>query len=205
METDIINYDGVYTITPQGDIYSYKQKKKRKLKPQKASQSKKGYFQVRLFEVGGGDVMGKLQYVHRLVWETFKGDIPEGKQIDHIDGDTSNNSIDNLQVLTPRKNMDKYNRNKWGPTIRDRRDEFIKLYKELGTYKKVSETTGIAYQRIYRTIKDVIHYRDSATGKYKTRRYSDIDDEFTNGGDRRRFNKPPQNKKRDDKGRFMPD
>jgi len=97
-EVDILGYDGMYTITTEGDVFSYKQKKKRKLKPQKASQSKKGYFQVRLF-LGDGDYMGKLQYVHRLMWLTFKGDIPQGYEMDHIDGDTSNNSLDNLPLL----------------------------------------------------------------------------------------------------------
>lgn len=184
MEIHILGFDGHYGITKEGDVFSYKYNKKRKLKPQRATQSKKGYFQVRLF-TGQGDTLGKLYYVHRLVYENFKGDIPQGKQIDHIDGDTTNNSIDNLQVLTPRKNMDKFNVKMWGPTIRTRRDEFIKLYEQLGSYQAVSDATGIAYQRIYRVIKDVIHYKDYETGKYKTRRYSNIDDKYTRG-DRRK-------------------
>ena len=178
MELDIVGYDGIYTITPQGDVFSYKYKKKRKLKPQKASQSKKGYYQVRLFQ-GKGDYMGTLYYVHRLVYENFKGDIPEDKQIDHVDGDTSNNAVENLQILTPRENLKKYNNKKHGPTLRDRRDEFIKLYKELGTYEKVAQATGLTYQRIYRVIKDIVHYKDHKTGKWLTKRYSDIDDEYT--------------------------
>lgn len=193
METDILGFDGQYTITNQGDVFSYKYRKKRKLKPQKASQSRKGYFQVRLF-TGEGDVMGKLYYVHRLVYENFKGDIPEDKQIDHIDGDTSNNSVDNLQLLTPRKNMEKWNLKKHGPTLRTRRDEFIKLYEKLGTYAKVSEATGLPYQRIYRVIKDIIHYKDFETGKYKTRRYNpNLHDKYTDR-DLRRGNTPPNKK-----------
>ena len=178
METDILGYDGQYTITKQGDVFSHKYRKTRKLKPQKATQSKKGYYQVRLF-AGQGDTMGKLYYVHRLVYEMFKGDIPENKQIDHIDGDTSNNSVDNLQLLTPRKNMDKYNRKKHGVNLRERRDYFIKLYQELGTYEKVSEATGLSYQRIYRVVKDIIHYKDFKTGTFKTRRLSNVDDKYT--------------------------
>ena len=190
MEIDILGFDGQYTITKEGDVFSYKYRKKRKLKPQKATQSRKGYFQVRLF-TGQGDTMGKLYYVHRLVYEMFKGEIPENKQIDHIDGNTSNNHVDNLQLLTPRKNMQKWNVKKHGPTLRTRRDEFIKLYKEFGTYEKVSEITGLSYQRIYRVIKDIVHYKDSKSGKWLTRRWSDIDDEYTRY-DRRRNNIPPQ-------------
>ena len=79
-EIDIVNYDGYYTITKNGDVYSYKNKKKRKLKQQKATQSKKGYYQVRLFGTEG-DKRGKLCYVHRLMWLTFKGDIPKGYEL----------------------------------------------------------------------------------------------------------------------------
>lgn len=37
---------------------------------------------------------------HRVVYETFNGDIPEGMTIDHIDFDKANNHIDNLRVLS---------------------------------------------------------------------------------------------------------
>lgn len=189
MEIDIVGYDGQYTITKEGDVFSYKYRKKRKLKPQKASQSRKGYYQVRLF-TGQGDTMGKLYYVHRLVYETFVGDIPEDKQIDHKDGDTQNNNVDNLQVLTPRKNLLKYNIKKHGPSLRERRNELIELYKKLGSYELVGEAIGVSYQRVYRVIKDIIHYKDK-DGNYKTRRYTDIDDEYTRY-DRRKFNKAPK-------------
>ena len=63
--------------------------------------------------------------VANWVWDTHKGDIPEGKQIDHIDGNTSNNSIDNLQLLTPRQNMTKYIKEAHPDTVRGRRDELI--------------------------------------------------------------------------------
>lgn len=42
--------------------------------------------------------------VHRLVYLTFKGDIPEGMVIDHIDGNTNNNNIDNLRCVTQSDN-----------------------------------------------------------------------------------------------------
>ena len=181
MEIDIVGYDGMYTITKEGDVYSYKikSKGKRKLKQQKATQSPKGYYQVRLF-APQGDKRGRLQYVHRLVYQAFIGDIPEGKQIDHIDSDTTNNRIENLQILTPRENMDKFNKKKFGPSIRNRRDEFVKLYEKLGSYYAVADEVGITYQRIYRVIKDIIHYKDFETGKYLTRRFDgSYDDKYT--------------------------
>jgi hypothetical protein len=40
------------------------------------------------------------QFVHKLVYLTYKGAIPKGHDIDHIDQDHRNNHIDNLQCLT---------------------------------------------------------------------------------------------------------
>lgn len=42
--------------------------------------------------------------VHRLVYRTYKGDIPVGMVIDHIDGNTRNNNIDNLRCVTISEN-----------------------------------------------------------------------------------------------------
>src|SRR4030042_879850 len=42
---------------------------------------------------------GKNKYLHVAIYEKYKGEIPEGSHIHHIDGNTFNNSIDNLQCL----------------------------------------------------------------------------------------------------------
>lgn len=42
--------------------------------------------------------------VHRLIWVLFNGDIPENMVIDHIDGNTLNNSIDNLRCVSKKLN-----------------------------------------------------------------------------------------------------
>lgn len=43
-------------------------------------------------------------YVHRLVFLAWSGPIPEGMQVDHIDGDKLNNSIENLELVSPSEN-----------------------------------------------------------------------------------------------------
>lgn len=193
MEKVIKGYRGKYVVDDNGNVISYAYSKQRKLKPQRASQSRKGYYQVRLFSKEYP--MGRLQYVHRLVWETFKGKISEGKEIDHIDGDTTNNALNNLQVLNPRDNKLKYYKGKdihW----REYRDKFIKKYEELGTYKKVALFFGIDYNVVYRVIRNVVHKKDWNTGKFITVKYDEnITDYYT---------ETPQYKKRkrDDKGRF---
>ena len=47
----------------------------------------------------------KYYWVHRLVWEAFYGPIPEGMEIDHIDGNPSNNSLSNLRAVDHKTNM----------------------------------------------------------------------------------------------------
>jgi hypothetical protein len=50
--------------------------------------------------------------VHRVVWETFNGPIPEGYQIDHKNDNRFDNRIDNLQLLTvAENNMKEHRRN----------------------------------------------------------------------------------------------
>ena len=61
------------------------------------SKNNQGY---RLLHVGN-----KNKKVHRLVWETFKGPIPDGMHVDHINGDRADNRIENLRVATQSENF----------------------------------------------------------------------------------------------------
>lgn len=42
---------------------------------------------------------------HRLIWEAVNGPIPEGMQVNHINGIKTDNRIINLEVVTPRENL----------------------------------------------------------------------------------------------------
>jgi hypothetical protein len=39
-------------------------------------------------------------YLHRYIWSKVNGDIPEGHDIHHRDGNTGNNSIENLECIS---------------------------------------------------------------------------------------------------------
>jgi hypothetical protein len=48
---------------------------------------------------------GKRFLVHRIVWVLNFGSIPSDLQIDHIDGNPFNNTIENLRLVTPSLNQ----------------------------------------------------------------------------------------------------
>ncbi len=183
-----------YVITSEGDVWSKRRNKPRKLKPQKASQSKKGYLQVRLFNehTRRGNVnkdgefkqKGQLHYLHRLVYEHFVGEIPQGLEIDHIDENPQNNNVNNLQVITRRENINKH----WYPNrktnLRLHRDEIIKDYENLKTLKLVSKKWNSSIQLIGRIIKNMYYIKVVEDGKpkWKPRIYdTTINDKWMNG------------------------
>lgn len=61
--------------------------------------------------------------VSHIVWRAFNGDIPKGMQIDHKNNNRKDNSLENLQLLTPSENLKKrfdqgyvvWNKNVTGP------------------------------------------------------------------------------------------
>lgn len=51
-------------------------------------------------------------YLHRFLWETFKGEIPQGYEIDHFDRHRDNNVLNNLRLCTHKENMNNPNTRK---------------------------------------------------------------------------------------------
>jgi hypothetical protein len=98
-----------YFITACGKIYSTKTGKLKRKKTSKRNYKKKNDYDVVHFVKEGKRYK---RFVHRLVWQTWGGDIPEGLQIDHINGVKDDNRIENLQLLTQQENIKKYWENK---------------------------------------------------------------------------------------------
>ena len=95
---DIKGYEGLYAITPEGEVWSYK--KKMFLVPRANS---KGYLRVQLFKDG----QKKWYRVHRLVAEAYIPNPDNLPQVDHIDGNKMHNYLNNLQWITNRDNVRK--------------------------------------------------------------------------------------------------
>lgn len=81
---------GKYIVYTDGRVYS-----KISNKFMKHCMTKAGYYMLG----------SKLGSVHRLVAKTFIGDIPLGMEVNHIDGDKTNNDLSNLEIVTKSENL----------------------------------------------------------------------------------------------------
>lgn len=51
-----------------------------------------------------GDFKGKKFRVHRAIYETFVGEIPDGYEVDHINTVRDDNRLENLRAVTHKEN-----------------------------------------------------------------------------------------------------
>lgn len=98
---DIPGYEGLYQISDYGCVRSLNYNGTGKVKFMRNHKTPNGYEQIKLYRDG----KRKWFMVHRLVWEAFNGEIPNGLQIDHIDGNKTNNELSNLRCVTPKENI----------------------------------------------------------------------------------------------------
>ncbi len=86
---------------------------------------KDGYFEVCISLVVENKQKRIYYRVHRLIWETFKGEIPNGLTVDHIDKNVQNNDLSNLRLLTREKNTSIARKG-----IKSPKRKLYKLYKD---------------------------------------------------------------------------
>ena len=93
---DIKGYEGLYAITPEGEVWSYKNEKF--LKPYT---NKGGYLCVNLCKDG----KVKNYYVHRLAAEAYLPNPENLPQINHKDENKANNCLQNLEWCDAKYNI----------------------------------------------------------------------------------------------------
>ena len=85
---DIKGFEGVYQCNENGEVLNVK--RNNLVRPYKTH----NHYSVGLCV----NYKRKCYLIHRLVYETFVGEIPEGCLVCHIDGDFSNNKLSNLKL-----------------------------------------------------------------------------------------------------------
>lgn len=105
---DIEGYEGKYQVSNFGRVRSLNYNQKGIVKELKLVKHSRGYRYVSLRKDG----QTQHYFVHRLVYETFIGPIPDGMVVNHIDEDKTNNRVDNLNLLSAKENTN------WGTAIK---------------------------------------------------------------------------------------
>lgn len=95
MVKDIIGYEGLYTISSDGKVFSIKRGKYLT-----AAKTKGGYLMVVLQNKKRHNV-----YIHRLVALHFINNTQNKPQVNHIDGNKLNNDYSNLEWCSSKENI----------------------------------------------------------------------------------------------------
>ena len=127
---DVKGYEGQYAVTSCGKVWSYKSQKF--LKPW---MNQGGYLLVTLSK--GGKT--KNHRIHRLVAEAYIPNPEEKPQVNHLDENKQNNSINNLEWATSEEN------NKYGTRLQRIRKKIycVELDREFDSLLEAATELGI--------------------------------------------------------------
>lgn len=165
---DIPGYEGLYQVSNLGRVrsldryvFTIKGCGKRFVSGEikKPTQRKSGYLKTGLYKEG----KSKTREVQRLVAEAFI-DNPLGKtQVNHIDGDKTNNCVSNLEWVTPQENtIHSFTVLKRGLRKVHQCDLDGNIINTFDSVKEASERTNVARC----SISNVIHGRRNKAGGY---------------------------------------
>ena len=151
----IKGYEGLYNISNKGNIFSIK--RDRLLKPSLRSG---GRYKVIVLRK---DNKMKNFTLHRLVFFTFNPDENENdKVVDHIDGDTFNNDLINLQLISQNRNI---SRGKLTNTGEHNIWDIGKKKNGDSRYRVVIKSNKKQYGKVYYNLDEAITERDKILKK----------------------------------------
>ena len=152
---DIPNYEGIYAVTPEGNIYNYRTGSLMKLQ-----KDKDGYLLVSLTK----NKLSKSFRVHRLVALLYIGNPNNFDEVNHIDCNKNNNHPSNLEWCTRLQNMRHASKlNKLGSNSKGHAPRKLSLEDETAlkllynssnlTMKEIGEIYGISSSTVCKIMK----------------------------------------------------
>lgn len=166
---DVINYEGLYQVSNMGRVRSldrwitYKDGREALFKGKilHLNCNTSGYLEVHLCKQSKGKMIG----VHRLVAQSFIDNVDNLPEVDHIDGDKTNNNVTNLRWVThldncnnpsTTKNISKANSGKNNGMYGKTQSENVKQkVREANSKKVICVETGKVYSSIKEAEEDM--------------------------------------------------
>lgn len=156
---DIPGFEGLYAITEDGKIWSHPKKRHHHGKWVSENIDSKGYYYV---------TFGKKHYgVHRLLALTYIQNPENKNEVNHKDGVTTNNKLENLEWCTHKENMrHAYETGLWKPYFKENKYrsskltesqvlEILALSKQGRSSRKIAPLYGIESSHIRSIIRGV--------------------------------------------------
>ena len=166
----IKGFEGLYQVSNLGRVKSLERidalghrLKEKILKPRLDNR----YYQVCLCKQS----IKKNYRVHRLVWEAFNGQIPEGLQVNHINEVKTDNRLSNLNLMTAKENTnwgtrnERISKNCSKPVLQFTLDNI--LVKEYSSIMQAERETGFANSHISACCKGKLKQAYNYIWKYK--------------------------------------
>lgn len=152
---DIYGYEGLYKISNYGRVKSFIANNGNRTIIKTPGRTKTGYLFTPLYSNSKFEQF----YIHRLVASHFIENIEGKREVNHKDGDKSNNHIDNLEWVTSSENK----KHAWRTGLSTKTCGQLVL----------NEETGIYYESVMKAAKVTnIHHsnlRMMLLGKYRNR------------------------------------
>ena len=149
---DIKGYEGLYAITEDGEVWSYRSNKYLKQQPAR------NYLSIELHK----DNNRKNYFIHRLVAETYIPNPHNLPEVNHIDENKYNNCVDNLEWVSHKDNMNYGTQKERASTKCKKRIRCIETDTVYNSTKEAAEALDIKAPNITACLKG----RQKTSGKY---------------------------------------
>lgn len=140
------------------------------------------FFKNRVGNIAAGSEVGTLQnkgykvtsikkkqtLIHRLIWSYHFGEIPENKQIDHINGERTDNRIENLRLVSPFENSQNQKVHRTGRKPYEACGHFVSrdnIYK-ITTYSENKKTLHLCHVKTKEEAKEICRFINSGEAVY---------------------------------------
>ena len=102
MKKEIKGYEGLYQVDTEGNVFSVRKSKGRRIRQLRPDPNSAGYLRVILYDANGN---AKKHFIHRLVAQTFIKNPKNKDEVNHIDFNKTNNAVSNLEWCTHAENQ----------------------------------------------------------------------------------------------------